>query len=104
MQIALIHDHLRGGGFDLPVVEKEFVDYVGSHNLSGRLRFLAGDFFRDPLPRADVLIMSRILHDRDVSTRAVLIGKAFEALPAGGALIISETLIDDSAVLLRTAC
>ena len=39
--------------------------------------------------------MGRILHDWDVSTRAVLMGKAFEALPAGGALIICETLIDD---------
>ena len=48
------------------MVEKAFVDYVGSHGLSGRLRFVAGDFFRDPLPRADVLIMGRILHDWDV--------------------------------------
>ena len=95
VQIALTHDHLRGGGFDLPVVEKAFVDYVGTHGLSGRLRFVAGDFLRDPLPRADVLIMGRILHDWDVSTRAVLIEKAFEALPVGGALIICETLIDD---------
>ena len=41
VQIALTHGHLRGGGFDLPVVEKAFVDYVRSHGLSGRLHFVA---------------------------------------------------------------
>ena len=50
----------------------------------------------DPLPRADVLIMGHILHDWDLERKRYLIAKAHEALPAGGALIIYETLIDDA--------
>jgi O-methyltransferase domain len=36
---------------------------VYAHWLGERLKFYPGDFFNDPLPRADVLIMGRILHD-----------------------------------------
>jgi hypothetical protein len=39
--------------------------------------------------------MGHILHDWDLPTKKVLIGKAFEAIPAGGALIVYESIIDD---------
>ena len=39
--------------------------------------------------------MGHILHDWDLLTKKMLIRKAFEAIPAGGALIIYETIIDD---------
>jgi len=37
-----------------------FSDYVGGHGLSGRVGFVGGDFFTDPLPSGDVLIMGRV--------------------------------------------
>jgi O-methyltransferase domain len=40
----------------------------------------AGDFLADGLPRADVLIMGMILHDWDLPTKRMLIGKAYAAL------------------------
>ena len=57
VQLALRHPHLTGGGFDLPAAGPAFGDYVASHRLSDRLRFYPGDFFADPLPPADVLVM-----------------------------------------------
>ena len=39
--------------------------------------------------------MGHILHDWDLPTKKMLIGKAFDALPAGGALIVFEAIIDD---------
>ena len=39
--------------------------------------------------------MGHILHDWNLEEKRVLIGKAYEALPEGGALIIWESLIDD---------
>ena len=69
VQVALAHDHVSGGNFDLPVVGPIFEEYVASFGLSGRLRFYPGDFFKDPLPQADVLIMGHILHDWNLEAK-----------------------------------
>jgi hypothetical protein len=95
VQVALAHPHLSGVGFDLPPLAPIFDEYVTAFGLPGRLRFQAGDFFRDPFPAADVLVMGHILHDWDLDTKRLLLRKAYEALPAGGVLIVYETIIDD---------
>jgi hypothetical protein len=88
VQIALAHDHVTGGGFDLPPIEPIFDAYIARFGLGERLRFTAGDFFADPLPEADVLVMGHILHDWDLDEKRLLLQKAYEALPEGGALIV----------------
>jgi hypothetical protein len=93
--IATAHNHLTGGGYDLPPVEPIFNSYVAQHGLADRLRFTPGNFFADPMPNADVLVMGHILHDWDMSEKRVLLQKAYDALPTGGALIVYEALIDD---------
>lgn len=95
VQIALAHPHLHGGGFDLPVVAPVFNDYVAAHDLQDRLRFHAGDFFHDPCPTADVLIMGHILHDWDYDQKQALLAKCYDALPPGGCLIVYDAIIDD---------
>jgi len=95
VQVGLAHSHLRGLGFDLPGVQPHFEAFVRQHGLSERIAFKAGDFFADPLPQADVLVMGHVLHDWDLDQKRALIGKAFTALPSGGALIVYETIIDD---------
>ncbi len=95
VQIARLHGHLSGGGFDLPPVRPIFEQYVEAHGLSDRLRFYPGDFFSEELPGADVLVMGHILHDWNLEQKRALIRKAYDALPAGGALIVYEALIDD---------
>lgn len=95
VQVALAHPHLTGGGFDLPPVQPHFEAYVTAHDLGERLRFYPGDFLREPLPEADVLVMGRILHDWNLEEKRMLVAKAYAALPPGGALIIYETIIDD---------
>ncbi|TDH58946.1 methyltransferase [Dankookia rubra] len=95
-QIARVHPHLAGGGFDLPALRPLFEAHAAAQGLAGRLAFHAGDFFADPLPRADVLVMGHVLHDWDLERKLLLIGKAHAALPPGGALIVYETLIDDN--------
>ena len=95
VQVALAHPHLTGGGFDLPPVGPIFRKYVDEHGLAERLKFYEGNFFSDPLPSADVLVMGHILHDWDLDTKRMLVSKAYQALPEGGALIVYEALIDD---------
>lgn len=93
--IVTAHDHLTGGGYDLPPVEPIFNSYVAQHDLADRLQFTPGNFFADPLPEADVLLMGHILHDWDLAEKRLLLQKAYDALPTGGALIVYEGLIDD---------
>ena len=93
--VASAHPHLSGGGFDLPGVRPHFEAHVAAQGLSDRLSFHAGDFFADPLPRADVLVMGHILHDWDLEKKRLLLAKAYAALPAGGTLIVYDQLIDD---------
>src|SRR5438093_816572 len=71
--------------------------YIGGllEMTNDRLRFQPGDFFRDPLPPADVLVMGHILHDWDLEQKRRLIARAYAALPPGGALLVYEALIDD---------
>lgn len=63
VQLALAHQHLHGGGFDLPSVCPIFNAYVTRFGLADRLHFYPGDFFIDELPTVDVLVMGHILHD-----------------------------------------
>jgi hypothetical protein len=95
VQLALAHSHLTGIGLDLPPARPVFESYVAEFGLSSRLTFRGGDFFRDPVPAADVVLMGHILHDWAMAEKQALIAKAYAALPPGGALIVFESIIDD---------
>jgi len=95
VEIAQVHSHLEGVGFDLPQVRPVFDQYVHQQGLHHRLKFCPGNFLSDPLPRADVLVMGRILHNWDLPTKKMLLRKAHEAVTTGGALLVYERLIDD---------
>lgn len=94
-QIALAHKHLQVTGFDLPEVGPIFEEYAIHLGLNGRLKFAPGSFFDVPLPKADVIVMGHILHDWDLPTKKMLIGKAYESLQPGGAYIVYEAIIDN---------
>jgi hypothetical protein len=68
---------------------------VSELGLNGRLKFAAGDFFKGTIPKVDVIVMGHILHDWDLPTKKMLIGKVYEALPNDGAFIVYEAIIDD---------
>jgi len=95
VQVTLANPRLSGIGFDLPEVAPIFEDYTAANHLSSRVSFRAGSFFSDPLPKADVVMMGHILHDWSLEEKKLLIRKAFEAVPSGGALIVYESIIDD---------
>ncbi|MFM9443699.1 methyltransferase [Streptomyces acidiscabies] len=93
--VLAAHDHLEGTGFDLPQVEAAFTAYLGETSVAGRAKFAEGDFFQDPLPSADVIVMGHVLHDWNLDIKKMLIRKAYEALPESGTLLVYEMLIDD---------
>ncbi len=95
VQIALRHLHLSGIVFDLAAVKPLAEEYIGSFGLGDRVRFVTGDFFKDPLPKVDVIIMGHILHDWDLAEKKRLIAKVYEAIPPGGAFLALDCVIDD---------
>ena len=94
-QVALANPTLQGIGFDLPEVGPIFESYTTKVGVADRVRFISGDFFNDPIPQADVVMMGHILHDWDLPTKRMLIEKAYATVPKGGALIVYESIIDD---------
>ena len=95
VQVALKNPHLSGIGFDLPEVAPIFEEYVEANGLSSSVKFRAGSFFTDPLPKVDVIMMGHILHDWNLDEKKMLIRKAYEAIPEGGAFIAYDAVIDD---------
>lgn len=61
----------------------------------GRIELIAGDFFKDPLPAADLYAVGRILHDWAEDTIMRLLARIYDVLPSGGALLVAEALLDD---------
>ncbi|HXK61044.1 MAG TPA: methyltransferase, partial [Acidobacteriota bacterium] len=95
VQIANVHPHLTGIGFDLPEIEPIFEEYAIQNGLARRLKFVAGDFFGEPLPSADVVLYGHILHDWNLDEKKELIRKAYQAVPDGGAIVVYDSIIDD---------
>jgi acetylserotonin N-methyltransferase len=81
--------------FDLPAVEEVARQYLAASLVSDRLHFVAGDFFKDELPPADLYSLGRILHDWGPEKIARLLTRICRALPQGGALLVGEAVLDD---------
>jgi len=96
IEVAKRHSHLKCISFDLPVVEPIAKKHIAAAGLANRIRTASGDFFKDPLPKADLITMGMILHDWNLEKKMHLIRAAHDALPPGGALVTIEALIDDA--------
>ena len=94
--VGVHHQHLTFSSFDLPPVAPLAQKHIKAAGMEERIKVIAGDFFKDNLPKADVITMGNILHDWNLENKKMLIRKAYEALPEEGALIAIENLIDDA--------
>jgi len=90
------HPHLTFTSFDLPPVAPHAQKQIDAAGMGDRIKVVAGDFFKDELPKADVVTMGNILHDWNLANKKILIRKAYDALSPGGALIAIENVIDDA--------
>lgn len=77
------YPQLQTAVFDLPAVAQLYPNTI------------AGDFFRDPLPEADLYSLGRILHDWPEEKIRSLVAKIYTALPRGGGLLVAERLLDE---------
>ena len=84
---------LRATVFDLPAVAPVARQYIESAGLADRIGVQEGDFFRDPLPEADLFSLGRILHDWSEQKITFLLDKIHRGLPVGGGLLVSERIL-----------
>jgi hypothetical protein len=96
MLVAKRHPHLQCTTTDLPEVVKIAERKIAAAGLGDRVKARPVDFFKEPLPKADVITMGLILHDWNLPNKMHLIRAAYDALPKGGAFIVVENLIDNA--------
>jgi hypothetical protein len=80
---------------DLPPVEPIANETIQQFQLADRVSTQNIDFFEDEFPKSDIVTMGNILHDWDEEKKILLMQKAYDALPEGGAFIAIEGIIDD---------
>jgi acetylserotonin N-methyltransferase len=89
------YPELRAVVYDLPAVVPMAREQVQTAGLADRVEVVAGDFFTDPLPEADLFALGRILHDWTEGKIRHLLRKICDRLPAGGAVLVAEKLLND---------
>lgn len=94
--VAGRHPHLACASYDLPVVKPIAERRIAEAGLDGRVAAGEIDFLKDEFPSADLITMGMILHDWNLDHKKMLIAKAYRALPAGGAFVAIENIIDDA--------
>jgi len=95
VHLAKAHPDLTVTVFDLPEVRPAFDRRLAEEDLGSRVRFEAGDFFRDPLPAADAVVFGHVLHNWPATSRIALLRSARRALRPGGLTRIYEALVDE---------
>jgi len=87
------YPNLQATIFDLPEAGPLAREIIGSSPVADRVRFVAGDFFRDPLPPGDLHALGRIIHDWNDEKIRVLLRRAHQALPGSGSILLAEKLL-----------
>jgi len=97
IELCLRYPNLSATVYDLPFVTGIAAEKIAEAGLSGRITARPGDFFADPkYPDShDVILLSMIMHDWSEEQDREILRKCHEALAPGGAVVISELLVND---------
>lgn len=95
IEVCRRYPNLTGCVFDLASVVPVAQRYITEAGLAARIDTADGDFFKDPLPPADLYALSRILHDWNDEKVQFLLDKVVKALPEGGGLLICEKTLNE---------
>ncbi|PZG11772.1 methyltransferase [Micromonospora craterilacus] len=97
IELCQRYPELRATVFDLPHVATKAEEKIALAGLADRIGTASGNFLTDPaLPTGhDVVLLSMILHDWDEAQNRAILARCHAALPSGGAIVISELLLND---------
>lgn len=87
--------HLKGIVFDLAAATPLATEIVAASGVADRITVVAGDFFTDAIPPADLYALGRIIHDWSEEKCVKLIRRIYDALPPGGGLLLAEKMLND---------
>ncbi|WKN30869.1 methyltransferase [Porifericola rhodea] len=94
VMVAKHNPHIKCVSFDLPEVEPIASKTISKFDMEGKVSLKSGNFFRDPIPEADVVIMGNILHDWNEEQKLKLMKSAYNAVKKGGVFVAIENIID----------
>ena len=93
--IANSYPKIKCKSYDLAAMESIANKNVKKYGLENRIDIISGDFLKEPLPKAEIISMSMILHNWNLEVKKQLIKAAYNALPSNGIYIVIEMMIDD---------
>jgi hypothetical protein len=81
---------------DLAPVCQVAEGYIASYGVGSRVKTMPLDFWKQDIPKGhDVAFLSHIIHDYDEEKDVALLKKIHASLSPGGAVIISEWMLND---------
>ena len=100
--LAERHPELRVVTVDLPAFVPLAEAAARGAGVAERVTVIGGDFFVDPVPPADVVVLSLVLLDWPADAKVRLLRRAAGALPAGGTLAVLDRLEEGPSRPART--
>ncbi|KAM4701037.1 putative bifunctional dTTP/UTP pyrophosphatase/methyltransferase protein isoform 1-T2 [Discoglossus pictus] len=95
-ELVRIYPNMKVNVFDLPEVIENISHFQTEKLELSRLTFTSGNFLEDPLPEADLYILSRVVHDLPNGKLNCLLGRISKACsPGQGALLLAEIVLDE---------
>jgi len=97
IEIGKRHSHMRGIVMDLPPVCAVADEAIQAAGLAGRYTSQFADLFAGPYPSgADVISLAWVLHDWNDEHCLQILRHCYDALPSGGTLLITESVLDEN--------
>ncbi len=96
MQFIRQKSEIEATVFDLPNVVPITQKFIEQEGFSGKIKTHTGDYTTDELPSGfDLVFLSAIIHSNSFETNAALIKKCFNALNAGGKILIQDWIMNN---------
>lgn len=93
--VAKHHSHLSFTSMDLPPVTELARERIREDGLEDRIEAVSRNYYEDPIPEADLVTASLILHDLNLEEKRMLIEKIYDAVRPGGTFVAIDHIIDD---------
>jgi hypothetical protein len=94
--VAREYPHIQATVFDLPRCTEAANHHLQRVGVSGRVRFVSGDFFEDVPKLADAIILKSVVHDWNDERSSVILGNCRRALPENATLLLVERIMPAS--------
>ncbi|MFC6942616.1 methyltransferase [Salinirubellus sp. GCM10025818] len=93
--VARREPHLSITTTDLPEVAELAHERIQADGLEDRIDAVSSDYNEEPIPDADLVTASLVLHQENLETKKTLMEKFYDAVNPGGTFVAIDHIIDD---------